>query len=408
MEHHRANSSFCDDCGGMTVIWAICMTSIFMVMTLLLDGVSVISAKRSMQSALDISALTGAKLLVDESLSDEAIQASVDASFIENLATSRADLSCQPTVPVFDRAAGDVSVDVTCSYSPMLGGTIAPQKIDVAVKSKTFISQQKLDVAMVLDLSGSMNSSGKLDALKSAAKLAAKSLVKAGRAGDIRVSYVAYSEAVNVLKYGPYALGDSATIDPLPGHVTPFYCVSERVGDGAWDDRPPGTDAYFPWGGATCPKNGLFTLSSDLTKFDKAVDGLIASSATAGHLGVAWAWYLLSPQWAGVWPEESKPHAYDDSDVRKIVILMSDGVFNNSTHIPYGTSSQQAVKLCGEMRKKGIIIFSVAFLAPPAGQQTLKDCAGDADHYFEAHSNTELISAYQEIARSLVILRIVE
>ena len=408
MKNHGAKPSIWDDCGGVTVIWAICMTAMFMTMTLLFDGVSVIAAKRSIQSALDISALTGAKLLVDDSLSDEMIKARVEASFVENLATSQANLTCQTTVSDFDRDAGDVSVAVTCFYPPMLGGTIAPETIEVTVNTKTFISQQKLDIAMVLDLSGSMNSSGKLDALKSASKLAAKSLVNAGKEGDIRVSYVAYSEAVNILKYGPYAWGDSATIDPMPGDVAPYYCVSERVGDGAWDDRPPGTDAYFPWGGGTCPKNGLFTLSSDLTSFDKAVDGLSASSATAGHLGVAWAWYLLSPKWADVWPEESKPRAYGDSNARKIVILMTDGVFNNSTHSAYGSSSQQAVKLCGEMRKKGIVIFSVAFLAPPAGQQTLKDCAGDADHYFEASSNIELISAYADIAQSLVALRIVE
>ena len=135
---------------------------------------------------------------------------------------------------------------------------------------------------------------------------------------------------------------------------------------------------------------------------------MTASGRTAGHLGVAWAWYLLSPNWSGVWPASSAPRAYDESNALKVVILMSDGVFNEEQYRPQGTSSEQAIRLCDEMRSRGIEIYSVAFQAPPAGQQTLKACAGDDGRYFEASSNAELIAAYEDIADSLIILRIVE
>ena len=32
-----------------------------------------------------------------------------------------------------------------------------------------------------------------------------------------------------------------------------------------------------------------------------------AARSTAGQLGAAWAWYLVSPNWSGVWPASGKP-----------------------------------------------------------------------------------------------------
>lgn len=408
MKIHGANRSFRNERGSIAVISAIYFVALFMMITLLIDSATVMSSKRSMQASLDIAALSGAKMLADDSISDDTLKSQINWAFKENIKTTTSDLICDPTESEFDRDKGDVSVDVSCMYAPMLGGTIAPEDVEVKVRSKTLISQRKLDVAMVLDASGSMNSSGKLGALKTASKLAAKTLIEAGRPGDNRVSFVAYSKTVNVLQYGPYAWGDTDTIEPLSAGGAPFLCVTERIGDGAWDDRPPGPDAYFPFGRNECPRGGLFTLSSDLSAFETAVDKLVASGTTAGHLGVAWSWYLLSPRWASVWPATSTPRAYDDDNALKVVILMSDGVFNSATHAPYGNSRTQAIKLCGEMRGLGIEIFSVAFSAPAAGQETLKECAGDEGRYFEASSNAELISAYEDITDALIVLRIVE
>nr|WP_070958900.1 TadE/TadG family type IV pilus assembly protein [Hyphomonas sp. Mor2] len=409
MLFHGANNPFQDYRGSVSVIAAIVLVALFMMMTLLADSAAIISTKRSMQASLDIAALAGARMLDDETISDETIKSNINVVFKENLATSDKALTCDPAASEFGRDTGDVSTEVKCHYGMMLGGMIAPDNIDVLVQSKTRISRRKLDVALVLDVSGSMNSSGKLSALKAASKRAAQTLITASRReGDHRVSFVAYAKSVNVLMYGPYAWGDTDVIEPLPPTMAPYSCVSERIGDGAWDDRPPGPGAYFPFAGNDCPRNGLLTLSSDLSEIETAVDSLHASGSTAGHLGVAWAWYLLSPRWASVWPATSTPRPYDEEASFKVVILMSDGAFNNATHAPYGTSSQQAIKLCREMRNLGIQIYSVAFAAPAAGKQTLKACAGNEARYFEASSNTALIAADEQIAESLIALRIVE
>lgn len=406
MTFHGACSRWRSERGGVAVIWAICMTVIMLFLTLVFDGVAMLSLKKDIQTAADIAALTGAQILDDDELTDDEIRTQVSASFLRNVESVHGALSCDEATATFDRDSGDIQVVAVCWYAPMLGGTIAPSQIRLESQTSAYFTQARLDLSMVLDLSGSMNGGGKLDALKSASKLAAKTLLESGREGDIRVSFVGYSKAVNVLDYGFYAWGDSSEVEPIPEGMARVFCVSERVGDGAWDDRPPGPDAYFPYAGNNCPDEGLFTLSSDLGAFSNAIDDLNASGGTAGHVGVAWGWYLLSPKWSAVWPEASKPLSYDAENSVKAVILMTDGAFNNATHSAYGTSSQQAVKLCEQMRDEGIEIYAIAFSAPPAGQQTLKDCAGELSNYYEAASNEELIAAFESIAQLLVVLKL--
>ena len=91
--------------------------------------------------------------------------------------------------------------------------------------------------------------------------------------------------------------------------------------------------------------------------------------ATAGHLGTAWAWYLLSPNWASLFDKDNQPAAYDDLKrtigkaktplLRKIAVLMTDGEYN--TQYSSTDSNTQARAICDEMKKTGIEVFTVGF-----------------------------------------------
>jgi hypothetical protein len=86
--------------------------------------------------------------------------------------------------------------------------------------------------------------------------------------------------------------------------------------------------------------------------------------ATAGHLGTAWASYLLSPDWANIWPSASTPAAYTNTGVRKAAILMTDGQYNIQFSVggsATNVSSKQALMICKEMRAKGIHVYTVGF-----------------------------------------------
>src|SRR5262249_10950053 len=59
------------------------------------------------------------------------------------------------------------------------------------------------------------------------------------------------------------------------------------------------------------PSSSLISpLSTDKTALTTVIDGFSANGTTAGHLGVAWTWYLLSPKWSSIWTGTTTPAAY--------------------------------------------------------------------------------------------------
>ena len=149
-------------------------------------------------------------------------------------------------------------------------------------------------------------------------------------------------------------------------------------------------------------------LTNDRKALTKYIRDLKTRGGTAGHQGIAWAWYLISEHWGDIFPGESKPLGYNQPMAGKALILMSDGHFAHQFFTSeQGTSDQQARKLCDAIKKQGdAMIFTVAFKAPEAGEDTLKYCASDPTKAFTADDALELKEAYNAIAGSLSELRI--
>ncbi len=86
---------------------------------------------------------------------------------------------------------------------------------------------------------------------------------------------------------------------------------------------------------------------------------------------------------------EDDEHATKNSgDPKKFIVYMTDGA---------DAASAQARAECTTAKNNAIEIYSVAFQAPPAGQQLLQDCASTPDHYFNATNAGDLIAIFQII-----------
>jgi Flp pilus assembly protein TadG len=222
---------------------------------------------------------------------------------------------------------------------------------------------------------------------------------------------------------------------------TPTYiaknatCVVER-GDGVlngfakgvenpekFTDAAPTNDAtYLPsWNMAagsmstTCsPTNSIVPLTTDRKKLKDAIDGFSANGYTAGQLGTAMAWYLISPNWNIVWPKESQPTAYGTEKVQKIAVLMTDGVYNTLQGDNYDDNSSEATKaltqakaLCTGMKGKSITVYTVGFnLDSKAAKAMLKDCATSDDHNYDTSGGDALKAAFRDIALKISKLRL--
>ena len=71
---------------------------------------------------------------------------------------------------------------------------------------------------------------------------------------------------------------------------------------------------------------------------------------------------MFSPNFATIWPTQSRPAAYNDS-ADKIAILMTDGEYNTKNGRSWNANqvSTIAVDTCNAMKAQGIRVYTVGF-----------------------------------------------
>lgn len=315
-----------------------------------------------------------------------------------------------------------------------------------------------IETSLMLDVTGSMSGT-KIQDLK----LAAKDLIDIvvwDNQGDVtsRVALAPFAEAVHVgatlapQVRGTVTSGTNPTTDN-PGTGYQFFkftkkggggtytykisndCVTERIGDDKYTDVAPTTSTtrvgrFYPNSSGTCSMvntsdpevNSIQPLSNDKTMLKRRIDKLALAGSTAGQLGTAWAWYLLSPNWNSLFPTASAAASYTASKNKKIAVLMTDGDYNTeywngveaktsyngrANYNPSnGASETQAPALCTAMKAKGIEVYTVGFQVSSAAKTLLKGCATDESHYYDATSGEALRQAFRDIALKISTLRL--
>ena len=318
-------------------------------------------------------------------------------------------------------ATAHVDVDI---YFPLFG--LSDQR-RVSKTSAAVYSDKKIEVAMMLDVTGSMGGQ-KIKDLKTAAKNALDAFLLGQDATKprVRVAIVPYADAVNTgsLNNVVYAEKTFTTTEPpkldapisASAYTAPDKCATERKGTQQFTDASPYTamvnrDYRLEF----CPTAELKPLSADLNALRKTVDTFKADGFTGGHTGIQWTWYMLSNKWKDVLPKSAQPEVHDEKKVAKYAILMTDGEFNTAfagvgkkgeTRDQAPLSRSKAERLCDAMRKEGIEIFSVGFqLKEASAKGVMKNCAtkdvSSIKHYYETSSGAELNQAFLEIARNI-------
>ena len=207
-------------------------------------------------------------------------------------------------------------------------------------------------------------------------------------------------------------------------------CVSERTGAQAYTDASPATAEVGRIYAATnsCPTATVTPLTSDRTTLHNRINALTDGGATAGHIGLAWGWYLLSPNFSALFPGASTGAPYDTPETMKIVVLMTDGAFNTaycngvvsrdstSTNASgrincdatNGDPFAQADQLCTSIKQAGVIVYTVGFGLAAGSPEALalEQCASTPDHAESAENGAELQEAFRSIARSISQLRL--
>ncbi|MEM9571395.1 MAG: pilus assembly protein TadG-related protein [Pseudomonadota bacterium] len=190
-------------------------------------------------------------------------------------------------------------------------------------------------------------------------------------------------------------------------HRQAWFVEDEDHRDGgSWQVGHPNRPDHSWYRGTECRGTAPVGLTNDRDTLNRYVDRLSAGGGTAGHLGVAWSWYLISENWDGVFTGTSAPLSYSEPDSDKVVILMTDGEFNAEIYPEQGSSDAQARALCDGMKASGVTVYTVALDAPLAGRRVLQYCASGPEFFHQPKTAAELTEAYKQIATSISDLRI--
>lgn len=396
----KKNLSKCfvlDRSASVAPIFGLMIMVLLITIGVAIDGSRAYYASSQVARALDAAALAAARALRNDADSTDAELQTVAAKFFDaNLENGGAsDIVYDQLALSSDRSEGSVTLNVDTRLPSTFGKLMAVDEINLPKSATAIDVSQDIELSMMLDLSGSMSGT-KMSDLKLAAKDLAEIVLGSNANGaSNRIAIAPYSTAVNAGSYSAAATGSSK------GNT----CVTERKGANAFKDKAP-NNGMFNKKASSCPGSEIVPLTDSESTITNSITAMKANGWTAGHLGIAWAWYLISPNWASYWPAASTPSPYGDTSVKKAVVIMTDGEFNTAYETANGNSKSQSEKLCDGMKAVGISIYTVAFQAPASALPILQYCASSSDHYFDAQNGDGLRKAFQKIGQSLSELRI--
>jgi Flp pilus assembly protein TadG len=443
--------------GNVAIIFALSVIPILSIVGVAVDTQMTLTQKNKVQAVVDSAVIFGARSMQDGASRTE-VAKDVDTYVKALLKQQSTSLDCAGIALEYEDDSQDINASIFCSQPTTLSNLFGQRTMDFRVSSGSTYGIGKVEVAFVFDVSGSMGSSGKMGDLKVAALEAVDTLLPAAydtaKSDDVRLAMTSYDTMVNAGSYFKAVTNKNkvrtytasktitetvCTKDKGRGRgrgrdrdretcvdvtsTTPVSkvinntCVKERIGADAFTDEDPGpgawleaAEAYYDesrdrWTEETCNKIGPLPLTDNRGNLKAYINGLKPYSMTAGHMGVAWGWYLIDPKW-DLWPSASAPLPYDEPDAAKAIILMTDGEFNSYFSRGQGNSFDQAKKLCDAAKDEHIVIYTVAFKAPSQGQEILNYCATSAAHAFKPENGQQLKDAYTMIAQSISDLRI--
>lgn len=436
--------------GNVAIILAIAIVPILVLVGIAIDLQNTNTSRQFIQYTMDNAVIAGSREM-QAGKSKAEINTYIN-NFVDGVVKAKNyAIACKPVEVAYSEDSQDINATIKCQQETTLTELIGYHYLDFTVTSGSTYGIGKVDVSFVFDISGSMGWSGKMDALKDAAEDAVDVLLPTGEAadmGDVRISMVSYSDYLDAGAYFQKVTNKSPTRTYSATYTTTERvcvqwkrngrcrryeyqdvehtttkkitntCVKERRGSETYTDKKPGPFAWIEavdaeydsyrdrWNVASCNPIGPLPLTDDRRDLKNYIGNLNANGGTAGHIGIAWGWYAISPEWDSVWPSASDPLEYDEPDSAKAMIIMTDGDFLNWHNNGEGSSFDQAKKLCDNIKKDDVRVYTVAFQAPNQGKQILEYCASGTEFAFKAESADELTDAYTKIAQSISDLRI--
>ena len=303
--------------------------------------------------------------------------------------------------------AGSFTLNVTASgnipttFTKVLGQT----KMDIGTSVDVKWGVKKLELALVLDNTGSMASNGKMTQLKSAAHSLLTTLQNAAKQpGDVKVAIIPFDKIVNI----GTGYAASGWIDYSVHNIQQAQwqgCVQDRDQPNDTQDTAPTSNFNTKFPAVSCSSiTSIMTLTDILdttgfTNLNNKIDAMNPAGNTNVTIGLVWGWHALTKSEPLTQGSDPAP------DRDKVIVLLTDGDNTQNRWSTSGSSIDARTALaCANAKADNIKIYTVRVIDGDAN--LLRNCATKPNMYYNVNQASELNSVFSSIAQNLANLRI--
>lgn len=400
---------WCDQRGNAAIIFGLAVIPL-----LALGGGAVDLAYRGkvrseLQTAADTAAIAAARSVQQSGLQREddadAVRADAEAKARQLLDAAFAHYGePKPDAEILVTESG-VRIAVRSDVKTSFLGVIGINKLNASGLAEVNLPPPvRIEIAMVLDYSGSMQTNNKYIRMTNAARSFIRK-VRDDRGDRSKIGIVPFSEYVYATLPGGYIQGtpladaNTPTTACLLNRAYPYSASGEAPYAGAPESRWPRVTSTEP----KCQEYPASNLMlRDLTDDFDGLDSALASMEPAGLTNIALAsemgWLMLTPD-----APFDTAGPYSDIHLHKVMILLTDGMQTVEADGPSGETSTLAAddvtaELCQSAKSDGITIYTIAYdIEEQRIADLLLGCASDPGSYFDAAQSADIAGVFDSI-----------
>jgi len=390
---------FASDTGGnVAMMFGFLSLAIFGSLAVAIDLSSAYSAKQRLQNTTDAVALIAAR----DGIEDQGELQALAQAYFDQAYPNAGESGSRIEVLNINRDGDTVDISTRNNIDTTFGQFFGHSDLDISVDSSTTFAQKPLDLALVLDTTGSMAGS-KLANLQASATSLMDTLESFDN-DKLRVSIVPFAQYVNAgddQRNQAWVDGRSDNRDRL--------CMGSRT-------QPLNTQPEF--NGASIPViadancgAAIQPLTGDFRALKRTISDFEARGLTYMPSGLLWGWRTL---------EASAPftEASTSQNGEKVLVLMTDGA--NTVEVQGNEHTRQnrnsfnpaaannlTQDICNRVKGSDIKVYTIAFEVDDANTRNLlRNCASEPENFFNAQNGSELDEAFTNIGSTLNELRI--
>ncbi len=362
--------------GAVMPLFAFCLLPILVLAAMVVDLTRVALINTELAYACDAASIAAVRY--------NSTDATTNATkvFYANYKNGLNGVNLTPTVTVSsDNSYVDVSAQAPAPL--FLSKLLGKKSLKVQCFSRVQRELAGSQIALVLDVTGSMAQNGKIDGLRNAATQLVNTIFENNATlKNIALSIVPYIAAVNIGSQHTSWLSNPSQVNSFPSDDKWEGCVGAvDTGTTVDTDTPPSSSRKWPvyfaettrnasygtprdndWGTNTngtlrvyqtvsginvgpnrsCPSvlvpltNIKQTLINKINTF--TLNNIRYGAGTFGNLGLVWGWNTISPKWTGLWDGPVQP-ANNNVNTVKSIVIVTDGENNwtdQSGYAPLG------------------------------------------------------------------------